>query len=210
MCFISIEALLLTGAGFRHKTQMGNVIESVQAGEFALTQADAGKAGSWFDVLFRDHYPRVVSMLVRLTGDRGQSEEIAADVFCKLARRAGTGDDLLPWVYRVATNAGLDALRATARRKRWEEAAGAEHERSAGRGGALDEMLRAERCERVRMVLGALKPRDAQMLLLRSNGLSYREVAESLGIAAASVGTLLARAEAEFERRYRARYGDDV
>ena len=71
-------------------------------------------------------------------------------------------------------------------------------------------MLRAERCERVRLVLAALKPRDAQMLLLRSNGLSYREVAESLGIAATSVGTLLARAEAEFERRYRARYGDDV
>jgi hypothetical protein len=31
-----------------------------------------------------------------------------------------------------------------------------------------------------------------------------------LAIEAGSVGTLLARAEAEFERRYRARYGDDL
>jgi len=62
----------------------------------------------------------------------------------------------------------------------------------------------------VQEVLGALKPRDAQLLLLRADGLAYRELAESLGIQATSVGTLLARAEAEFERKFRARYGDDV
>ena len=63
---------------------------------------------------------------------------------------------------------------------------------------------------RVRAVLGALKPREAQLLLLRSSGLAYRELAATLGIAPASVGTLLARAEAEFERRFRARYGENV
>jgi len=38
---------------------------------------------------------------------------------------------------------------------------------------------------------------------LRYSGLSYAEIAAALGIAAGSVGTLLARAEADFERRYR-------
>ena len=75
---------------------------------------------------------------------------------------------------------------------------------------ALNEMLREERRVRVRSVLGALKPREAQLLLLRASGLAYRELAQTLGIGPASVGTLLARAEAEFERRFRARYGDDV
>jgi RNA polymerase sigma-70 factor (ECF subfamily) len=60
----------------------------------------------------------------------------------------------------------------------------------------------------VRRVLASLKPRDAQLLLLRSSGLAYRELAETLGIEPGSVGTLLARAEAEFERRFRARYGE--
>jgi RNA polymerase sigma-70 factor (ECF subfamily) len=59
----------------------------------------------------------------------------------------------------------------------------------------------------VQRVLAALKPRDAQMLLLRSSGMSYRELAETLGIQPGSVGSMLARAEQEFERRYRARYG---
>jgi RNA polymerase sigma factor (sigma-70 family) len=198
----------------RHKTAMENVIKGVQsAGEFALTTTNQGRAGARFDTLFREHYPRVVSLLTRLTGDRGQAEEIGSDVFCKLARRPGLQEeakDLLPWVYRVATNAGLDALRANSRRKRREEAAGVETLRTAGADSALEGILREERCARVREVLAGLKARDAQLLLLRSNGLPYRELAKILGIQASSVGTLLARAEAEFERRYRARYGDNV
>src|SRR5205814_655390 len=98
---------------------------------------------------------------------------------------------------------------SNARRKRREEFAGT-RSLHAGDVNALDGMLREERCVRVRQVLGTLKPREAQMLLLRANGLAYKELAETLGIQPGSVGTLLARAEAEFERRFRARYGDDV
>ena len=53
-----------------------------------LTVAAFGAAlrtGQWFEELFREHYPRVVSLLTRLTGDPGQAEEIASDVFSKLA-----------------------------------------------------------------------------------------------------------------------------
>jgi RNA polymerase sigma-70 factor (ECF subfamily) len=188
------------------------------AEEIALEPAgtDASRdsrADPWFDALFREHYPRMVGMLARLTGDRAHAEEIAADVFCKLARRPAffqSRDVLTAWAYRVATNAGLDALRLTSRRRRWEQAAGAESLRVSEPAGALDEMLRDERCARVRTVLASLKPREAQLLLLRSNGLAYRELAQTLGIEPRSVGTLLARAELVFERKFRTRYGDDV
>jgi RNA polymerase sigma-70 factor (ECF subfamily) len=167
--------------------------------------------GEWFDVLFRAHYPRVVGMLGRLMGDRSQAEEIAADAFCKLAREPamGDGDGLIAWVYRVAMNAGLDAVRSNTRRKRREEVAGAGTPQVAA-PAALDQLFREERCARVQDVLAALKPRDAQLLLLRANGLANRELAQTLAIQASSVGTLLARAEVEFERRYRARFGEDL
>jgi len=167
----------------------------------------------WFEALFRDHYPRLVGLLTNLTGDRGQAEEIAADAFSKLARRSAllaSREDVAAWVYRVATNAGLDALRANSRRRRREEAAGAERLRTGEEPGALDEILRQERAARVRAVLATLKPRDAQLLLLRTGGMAYREIAQTLGVQPSSVGTLLARAEREFERKYRARYGDDL
>src|SRR5438477_429779 len=175
-------------------------------------------SAAWVEALFRAHYARLTGMLARLTGDRGQAEEIAADVFHKLARRPGlveqcgneTHADLTAWIYRVATNAGFDALRTNSRRRKREEAAEANRIRAVAQDNALDEILREERRARVRSVLGAMKPRDAQLLLLRSSGLAYREVAQTLGIQPGSVGTLLARAEAEFERRFRSLYGDDV
>ena len=63
---------------------------------------------------------------------------------------------------------------------------------------------------RVRPVLAALKPVSARLLLLRHSGLSYSELAGVLRINLASVGKLLARATADFEKRYRAMYGDEL
>lgn len=193
---------------------MDIVITGVQpAEEFALDPtAGEGPSPAWLEGIFHDHYPRIVNMLTRLTGDRAQAEEIASDVFCKLSRRRAAlrGEQgRLAWMYRVATNAGLDAVRSNSRRRRHEQQAGAETWRAAGQTGALDEMLREERRLRVQAVLATLKPREAQLLLLRATGLAYREVAETLGIQPGSVGTLLARAEAEFEKKFRARYGGD-
>jgi RNA polymerase sigma-70 factor (ECF subfamily) len=48
-----------------------------------------------------------------------------------------------------------------------------------------------------------MKKRSAQILILRYSGLGYAQVAAALGLNPNSVGTLLARAEREFERHYR-------
>jgi len=191
---------------------MDVVLEGVQPAE-EIVLSPTGAAAAGVEELFRAHYPRLAGMLARLTGDRARAEEIAADVFHKLSRRPALlagGDDLTAWLYRVATNAGFDALRMKSRRRKREESAGVHGIHVAAPDSALDEMLREERRSRVRTVLGSMKPREAQLLLLRSSGMAYREVAQTLGIQPGSVGTLLARAEAEFERRFRARYGDDV
>lgn len=160
--------------------------------------------------LFAAHYPALVRVLERLLGDRARAEEIAADVFARLSRGGVAAGPVVPWLYRVAVNAGLDGLRSDARRRKREREAGVEALRTASAPNALEEMLRRDRCARVQSVLASLKPRDARMLLLRSGGMQYRELAGALGVAAGSVGTLLARAEREFGRRYRARYGDDL
>ena len=163
-----------------------------------------------FDAVFQEHYPRVVALLARLTGDRAQAEELAADTFCKLSAKGPAAEEAAPWLYRVATNAGLDAIRVNARRRERERQAHIERLRTESSDGALDRMLRNEQRSRVQSVLGEMKPRDAELLLLRQGGLAYRELADAVGVQASSVGTLLARAESDFEQRYRARFGESV
>ena len=71
---------------------MDVVLGDVQPEEIAFEQAGAPVAGKdriavSVELLFREHYARIVGMLARLTGDRAHSEEIASDVFHKLSQR---------------------------------------------------------------------------------------------------------------------------
>jgi len=66
----------------------------------------------------------------------------------------------------------------------------------------------AEEQEHVRTVLAALKEQQAEILLLRSSGLSYDELAAALELNPSSVGTLLSRAQQAFRKEYVQRYGE--
>jgi RNA polymerase sigma factor (sigma-70 family) len=156
-----------------------------------------------FRVVFLQHYTRIVGILVRLLGDRSPAEEMANDAFWRMYRQPSLQIDgnVGGWLYRTATNLGIDALRAAGRRRQHEEAAGRlVHQTTAT--GPLDDVLREEKCRRVRAVLAAMKPAQAQLLILRASGLSYKELAEALDVKMSGIGTTLNRAEEEFRNRY--------
>jgi len=158
-----------------------------------------------FETIFSAHYARIVALLERLVGNRAEAEEAAMDVFFKLYEQplhSGRDHNFGGWLYRTATRLGLDRLRASRRRRQYEEAAGPDLAAGSCSPSPLDGVLRAEICHKVRATLSRLKPAQAQILLLRSSGLSYKELAAALDVKASSIGTLLARAEAEFEKQY--------
>ncbi len=157
-----------------------------------------------FETVFLEHFGRVAGLLTRMLGDRTQAEQVAGDIFWRLySRKRGLllSGKIAPWLYTAATRAGIDALRAAARRERYEQAAALDAQ-SIETGRQLEDLLRAERRKKVQSVLREMKPAQAQMILLRAEGASYKELAEALGVASSGVGTLLARAEADFRRRY--------
>lgn len=156
-----------------------------------------------FRAVFLQHYSRILSILVRLLGDRSRAEEVANDAFWRLYRQPALQIDgnIGGWLYRTATNLGIDILRSSVRRRQLEEAAGRmPNERTSG--GPLHDLLRKEKCRRVREVLSLIKPAQAQLLTLRSCGLSYKELADALEVKPTSIGTMLNRAEEEFRSRY--------
>jgi RNA polymerase sigma-70 factor (ECF subfamily) len=159
--------------------------------------------GIEFERLFNQNWEPILRVLYRLLGDWDEAEDIALETFVQLSRKApGEMENLSGWLYRVATNLGYNALRARKRRLVYEEQAGIE---VLQRSDPADPAKAAERKteqERVRRALLMIKPRSAQILLLRYSGLSYAEIAQALEINPGSIGTLLARAEKEFRTVY--------
>jgi len=156
-----------------------------------------------FRAVFLQHYARIVAILVRLFGDVSHSEEVANDAFWRLYRQPALQVDgnIGGWLYRTAANLGIDALRAASRRRQYEEAAGGA--RDEGKNSSpLESLLREEKCLRVRAALSLVKPAQAQLLILRSSGLSYKELADVLNVKTSSIGTMLNRAEEEFRNHY--------
>jgi RNA polymerase sigma-70 factor (ECF subfamily) len=173
-------------------------------------EADSAQAASLsFETLFLEHWPRIYGGLVRLLGDSAEAEDIALETFWRLYQRPpAERGNLGGWLYRVAMNLGYNALRATRRRIKYEETAGRDALAQAGAIQPEAEVQRAQEQRQVRAILGQLPPRDAQLLILRHSGLSYKELAAALNVSPASIGTLLARAEAEFEKHWRAANAD--
>ena len=169
----------------------------------ANSTAQEGESETGFEDLFHAHWSQVVRVLAQLVGDSAEAEDLALDAFWRLYRQPPRQEQNLGgWLYRVATRLGLNALRARQRRQRYEKSAGKD---------ALDNDLpgnpdvlveQAQERQQVRRVLSLMKPRAAQVLILRHSGMSYAEIAAALDVSPGSVGTLLARAEQEFEGRY--------
>lgn len=157
-----------------------------------------------FEALFLEHWPRVYGLLVRLVGDHAEAEDLALETFWRLHNRLsadGRALNLGGWLYRVATNLGFNALRGWKRREQYELEAG-HWDPPQPPVDPAEALAQAEERQRVRQVLKAMNPRQAQLLILRHSGLSYRELAAALDVSANSIGVLLARAEREFEERY--------
>jgi RNA polymerase sigma-70 factor (ECF subfamily) len=176
-----------------------------------------------FEALFKTHYQEIYRLLYRITGTREEAEDLAQETFLRLHRApgvsnrqgrpvehahsgshaAGERSNIRAWLYRVASNLAFNHLRGEGRRRQRQEAVARQTEvRDGGIGDPAETALRFEEQSRVRRALSALPQRQAQLLLLRYAGLSYRELAAAMDIAFGSVGTMLARAGAAFERSY--------
>lgn len=159
-----------------------------------------------FEATFRAQYDRIARVIARVVKDRARAEELAVEVFLKLWNNPGAqGEQAEGWLYRTAVRKGLDELRHRTRRARYEQMLGF------GRRVPTPEDVRsaAEEQERVRMVLSAIDKRDAELLVLRSHGLSYRELAAAMELNPASIGTFVSRAQNDFRKEYVKRYGTE-
>jgi len=158
-----------------------------------------------FEVVFHCHYRRIARVIYRVVQDPSRADELAVDVFCKLWRHSSAhGPNAAGWLYRSAVRVALDELRRRSRREKYE--------RWFGVSAPSTDPERAHEVSqertRIRTVLGSLRSSDAQLIVLRADGLSYEELAQALNLKPASIGTMLRRAHESFRKEYVKRYGD--
>ncbi|HEY2385697.1 MAG TPA: RNA polymerase sigma factor [Candidatus Binatia bacterium] len=172
----------------------------------------AGDEGA-FRELFEKHGRAIVNFAYNFVGNRARAEELAQDVFLQVHRAGARYEPqakFTTWLYRIATNACLNEVRRPERRFQTRPL---EHESEDERERAEiaiadpdavpgDVALAGRQLEaRIREVLATLPENQrAALVLSRIDGLSYREVAETLDCSESAVKSLVFRATAAMRK----------
>ncbi len=157
---------------------------------------------SW-DEIVREHSARVYRLAYRLTGNRPDAEDLTQEVFIRVFRSlAGyTPGTFEGWLHRITTNLFLDQVRRTQRIRM--DAMGADAERvAAAHGGEPEEGFEQANLDQdIQRALAALAPQyRAAVVLCDIEGLSYEEIAVTLGIKLGTVRSRIHRARAQLRQ----------
>lgn len=174
--------------------------------ENLLEQFRRGNAEA-FGQLVRRYERELYGYLRRYVGDGSLAEDVFQNTFLQVYVKSGqyeAGRPVRPWLYVIATNQAIDAMRRNGRH----QAVSLDEPRAEGEGdlARLMELLQsrgpsppesaaaAERKEQVRAGVDRLPDFLKQVLILAYyQGLKYREIADVLGI---PVGTVKSRLHA--------------
>jgi RNA polymerase sigma factor (sigma-70 family) len=146
--------------------------------------------------VFRIAYPRVVAVAARVLGSRDEAEDVAQEVFLTFGRSSVPAGQAPGWLSVAAAHTALNHIR-TGRRRASREAAGDD---AAVCPDVADAVVTLDERRRVRAALARLPRKQAVALVLRHSGLSYAEVAATLGLSPGSVGTTVRRAESALRK----------
>jgi RNA polymerase sigma factor (sigma-70 family) len=177
----------------------GETVDQAGSPEAASLDAAEWTPPTWEDVV-RDHSARVYRLAYRLTGNTHDAEDLTQEVFVRVFRSLATYSPgtFEGWLHRITTNLFLDMARRR-QRIRFE---GLGEETTARLSGAEptpaqvfdDRHLDGD----VQAALKALPPEyRAAVILCDIEGLSYEEIADTLGIKLGTVRSRIHRGRAQ-------------
>ncbi len=166
-----------------------------------------------FEELLDSCKNQVFSLIIRMTGNPQDAEDLAQETFIKAFRKLDTYDPSYPfltWLFRIAHNTCVDFLRARKPQALSiddEDAPLEIEDKSDSVEEAVGLKLQQEQAEKL---LASLPPlyREALLLQYREN-LSGREMAQALGIPEGTVKIRLFRAKALMREKLKALAGPE-
>ena len=155
--------------------------------------------------LVDEHQRLVFQLALNLLGDTQEALDLSQEVFLRVFRTLPSfrgNSTLRTWIYRITVNQAKNRLRWWRRRRRAQQVSLDEHVREHGDlatdavGSSPDRVLRQKEIgNRLREALDRLPFDQRTAIVLREiDGLSYDEIAFSLGVAVGTIKSRLARA----------------
>jgi len=154
--------------------------------------------------LVGEHQRMVVQLAVNLLGDRDEALDLSQEVFLRVFRtmhRFRGQSSLRTWIYRIAVNQARNRHRFWRRRHRADQVSLDQHiaahgEFMSGLESGPERMLAQKQlAQKLQRALDQLPFDQRTAIVLREvDGLSYEEIAYSLGVAIGTVKSRLTRA----------------
>lgn len=168
------------------------------------TATSAASVKIEFEEAFTLHHRTVFRAARSVVQDPGLAEDVTQETFLRLHKHLDSITDeemLRPWLIRVAINVARNTVRGNIRANTRDENYVKEtsHLESASVETDYEQYTGVNEIYRA---LNKIKEPLRSCLLLKQQGLSYKEIAGSLGLNESSIGTYVARARAEFARYY--------
>jgi RNA polymerase sigma-70 factor (ECF subfamily) len=166
--------------------------------------AAAQKEKIVFDEAFTLHHRTVFRAARSVVQDAGLAEDVTQEVFLRLYHHMDSIRDsemLRPWLIRVAINVARNTIRGNIRANTREENYVKESADVSVYSVEADFEERESTSE-INRALNKIREPLRSCLILKQQGLSYREIAESLELTETSIGQYVARARKEFLRFY--------
>jgi len=173
----------------------------------AVGAADVVEVPTWtpptWEAVVRDHSARVYRLAYRLTGNSHDAEDLTQEVFVRVFRSL---DSYIPgtfegWLHRITTNLFLDMARRR-QRIRFEGLADETESRLGGSEPTPAQAFDDRHLDGdIHAALMALAPEyRAAVILCDIEGLSYEEIADSLGVKLGTVRSRIHRGRAQLRQ----------
>jgi RNA polymerase sigma-70 factor (ECF subfamily) len=158
------------------------------ASAFATGSSEATK-------LFEELRKPLLRYLVCLGLGTDEAQDVAQDAFLSLHRHVASGgaqENIRSWLFRVAHNQARN--RQTSYDRRFATPLDASHDDMQDHATPERELLAKEKFRQLHAAIRSLTEVERECLLLRAEGLRYREMGEVLGIATSTVAGTVDRA----------------
>jgi RNA polymerase sigma-70 factor (ECF subfamily) len=164
-----------------------------------------------FEEAFSLHHRTVFRAARSVVQDPALAEDVTQETFLKLYKHQDSITDsemLRPWLIRVAINVAKNTLRGKIRANTRDENYVKETVGTSAPSVEID-YEEHDGVNEIYRALNKIKEPLRSCLILKQQGLSYKEIASSLELNEGSIGTFVARARAEFSRFYQ-KIGNDI